>query len=74
MTGLPWQAVHDGTRFQHEPVRLTVVIEASRSAVDGILSRHAGVRDLVTKGWICLVIREGTQAFRLTPQGSWQAA
>jgi uncharacterized protein YbcC (UPF0753/DUF2309 family) len=74
MTGLPWQAVHDGTRFQHEPVRLTVVIEASRSGVDGILSRHAGVRDLVTKGWVCLVIREGTQAFRLTPQGSWQAA
>ena len=43
--GLPWQAVHDGTKLQHEPLRLTVIIEASRERVADILNRHAGVRD-----------------------------
>jgi hypothetical protein len=65
MTGLPWQSVSDGRRLQHEPLRLTVLVEAPRSAVQTILDRHAGVRDLVTNGWVTLVVREGDAFHRL---------
>lgn len=65
MTGLPWQSVSDGQRLQHEPLRLTVLVEAPRSAVQTILERHAGVRDLVSNGWVTLVVREGDAFHRL---------
>jgi uncharacterized protein YbcC (UPF0753/DUF2309 family) len=65
MTGLPWQSVSDGVRLQHEPLRLTVLVEAPRSAVETILDRHAGVRALATNGWLTLVVREGDTFHRL---------
>src|SRR4051794_10511116 len=53
-TGLPWQSVHDGERFVHQPLRLSVVVEAPSEAVNGIIERHAMVRDLVDDGWLHL--------------------
>jgi uncharacterized protein YbcC (UPF0753/DUF2309 family) len=53
-TGLPWQSVHDGRRLVHEPLRLSVLIEAPEAAIDGVLARHPGVRDLVDNGWVHL--------------------
>ncbi|MFP4148022.1 MAG: YbcC family protein [Nitriliruptoraceae bacterium] len=53
--GLPWQSVHDGERYQHEPLRLTVVIEAPLEAMDGVLSRHPEVRALCDNGWLTLL-------------------
>ena len=35
--GLPMQSIHDGERFMHEPVRLSVCIEAPREAMAGHL-------------------------------------
>ena len=52
--GLPWQSVHDGRRFVHEPLRLNVFIEAPQEAIDAVVARHAGVRDLVDNGWVHL--------------------
>ncbi|MEZ4402852.1 MAG: DUF2309 domain-containing protein [Kofleriaceae bacterium] len=52
--GLPLQSLHDGTRWVHTPLRLCVVIEAPRAAIDGVLARHAHVRALVTNGWLAL--------------------
>jgi uncharacterized protein len=52
--GLPWQSVHDGENYQHEPVRLNVVIEAPQEAINGILSKHKGVKDLFDNGWLHL--------------------
>ena len=46
-TGLPWQSVHDGVDFQHEPLRLNVVIEAPTAAMDEVLAQHDHVRHLV---------------------------
>ena len=53
-TGLPWQSVHDGTRLVHEPIRLNVFIAAPEAAMDAMLAKHAGVRDLVANGWVFL--------------------
>ncbi len=52
--GLAWQSVHDGTRERHEPIRLSVVIEAPADAIDAIIAKHAVVRDLVHNGWLFL--------------------
>ena len=57
--GLPWQAVHDGDALQHEPLRLTVMIEAPREAMLAILEKHPEVRALFDNGWMHLFALEG---------------
>ncbi len=52
--GLPWQSVHDGQRFVHEPLRLNVFIEAPAAAIDAVIAAHEGVRQLVDNGWVHL--------------------
>jgi uncharacterized protein len=53
--GLPWQSVHDGERLQHEPLRLNVVIEAPRDAMNAVLEANPSVRDLCDNGWLHLL-------------------
>jgi len=52
--GLPWQSVHDGTRFVHEPVRLTALIEAPLEAIENVVRTSELVRDLVENRWLHL--------------------
>ncbi|MCA9224317.1 MAG: DUF2309 domain-containing protein [Planctomycetales bacterium] len=70
--GLPWQSVHDGRQLQHEPLRLSVVIEAPREAVQQIIERHASVRDLVTNGWVHLTVVDTDRWYRWTSAGHWE--
>ncbi|MES1943170.1 hypothetical protein PC39_03567 [Salinisphaera sp. PC39] len=53
--GMPWQSVHDGERLVHEPLRLTVVIEAPTDAMNDVLARHPQVRALFDNGWLHLI-------------------
>jgi len=62
--GLSHQSVHDGTQWVHEPLRLTVVIEAPQAAIDAIVTRHATVRHLVDHGWLHLWRLDGPQLWR----------
>ena len=52
--GLPWQSVHDGEAFVHEPLRLTVCIEAPKSAITDVLARYENVRALFDNRWLHL--------------------
>ena len=52
--GLPWQSVHDGEHYAHEPLRLSVCIEAPQEAMTEILRKHAGVRALFDNRWLYL--------------------
>ena len=52
--GLALQSVHDGADWVHEPLRLSVFVEAPAAAIDGIINAHAVVRQLVTNGWLYL--------------------
>jgi uncharacterized protein YbcC (UPF0753/DUF2309 family) len=52
--GLPLQSLHDGERWVHTPLRLSVFIEAPRAALEGVLRKHATVRQLVEHGWLHL--------------------
>ena len=70
-TGLPLQSVFDGRQFQHEPLRLLVVIEAPRAAIETVIGQHSMVRDLATNGWLSIVAMDRDQFFRWTSEGTW---
>lgn len=64
--GLPIQSVHDGSRLMHEPLRLSVFIEAPMTEIEKIIARHATVRELAENGWIhILQIEPGTSQISL---------
>jgi len=69
--GLARQSLHDGTRWVHEPLRLTVVIDAPAERIDAVLARHAVVRQLVDHGWLHLWRFEGAGLQRHA-QGRWK--
>ena len=73
--GLPWQSVHDGEKLQHDPLRLTVVVEAPAEAITAVLSRHAGLRALFDNGWLHLLRMDdaGRLAERYRPGLAWEA-
>jgi hypothetical protein len=72
--GLPWQAVHDGERLMHDPLRLSVMIEAPRAEILKVIERHPGVRDLFDNGWLHLfVLDAGRVAARYRPGLRWEA-
>lgn len=52
--GLPLQSVHDGEKFQHEPQRLNVIIEAPVDEMSKILEKHDSIRNLCDNNWIYL--------------------
>jgi uncharacterized protein YbcC (UPF0753/DUF2309 family) len=54
-SGLPWQSIHDGVNYQHEPLRLSVVINAPKEAMTKILEKHESVRQLCDNQWIFLL-------------------
>lgn len=72
--GLPWQSVHDGQGLQHEPLRLSVVIEAPRDAMRDILQRHPQVRALFDNGWLHLIAMDddGQLRWRYDRALGWQ--
>ena len=71
--GLPWQTLHDGARLMHDPLRLTVMVEAPRAAIADVLSRHEGLRALFDNGWLHLFALEGGRiAARYRPGPTWQ--
>ncbi|RME14467.1 MAG: DUF2309 domain-containing protein, partial [Alphaproteobacteria bacterium] len=72
--GLPWQAVHDGERPVHEPLRLSVLIEAPQEAISDILARHPQVAALFDNGWLHLLrLEDGRVAARYRPGAGWRA-
>ncbi|WKV10545.1 YbcC family protein [Marivirga harenae] len=54
-TGLPMQSIHDGVNYQHEPLRLSVVINAPTEAMDKILEKHSSIKELCDNRWIFLM-------------------
>ncbi|WP_127520015.1 DUF2309 domain-containing protein [Mesorhizobium sp. Z1-4] len=72
--GLPWQSVHDGEDYVHDPLRLSVCIEAPREAMTDILERHEGVRALFDNRWLHLFAMdgEGRLAWRYAGDLEWE--
>lgn len=59
--GLPWQSLHDGKTLRHEPVRLTVIIEAPTAMIEAVLEHHNNIRELFDNDWLHLMCIEPIQ-------------
>jgi hypothetical protein len=72
--GLPWQSVHDGTRFVHEPMRLNVFIEAPLDALSGVIANSETVRNLVDNRWLHLfaIGDDGRVTHRYRRDSTWE--
>jgi uncharacterized protein YbcC (UPF0753/DUF2309 family) len=72
--GLPMQSIHDGERFVHTPLRLSVFIEAPRTEIDKVIDAHAVVKQLIDNEWLYLFHIEpaGATVSRYRPGGTWQ--
>ncbi|NMT64950.1 YbcC family protein [Marinobacter orientalis] len=70
--GLPLQSVHDGTYWRHEPVRLTVLIDAPADRIETVIRQNPDVEALVANQWVwlCRLTAEGVELYS---NGSWQA-
>jgi uncharacterized protein YbcC (UPF0753/DUF2309 family) len=52
--GLSRQSLHDGKRWMHEPLRLTVIIDAPQAAIEAVINKHAVVKQLLDNCWLHL--------------------
>jgi uncharacterized protein YbcC (UPF0753/DUF2309 family) len=71
--GLARQSVHDGSRWMHTPLRLTVVVDAPAALIEPILSRQQDVRELIEHQWLYL-FRLARPFIERYHGGSWRAA
>jgi uncharacterized protein len=69
--GLSRQSLHDGERWMHEPLRLTVVIDAPQKAINAVIDKHAVLQQLLNNGWLHLWRLDQTEMQRYTA-GEWQ--
>ncbi len=70
--GLPLQSLHDGDRWVHAPLRLSVFIEAPGAAIEVILRKHDKVRALVDNEWLHLFqIDAEARLVRAYRRGRW---
>jgi uncharacterized protein YbcC (UPF0753/DUF2309 family) len=73
--GLSVQSLHDGERWVHAPLRLSVFIEAPRPAIDGVLQKHSKVRELVDNEWLHLFqIDTSDRTIHARRNGTWAPA
>jgi len=70
--GLPLQSLHDGSKWRHTPLRLSVYIEAAKIKVEAVLRKHETVRHLVQHEWLHLFcIDPASGVVRRYQHGEW---
>jgi uncharacterized protein YbcC (UPF0753/DUF2309 family) len=74
-SGVPWQSIHDGENYVHDPLRMSVAIEAPREAITSLLEQHPEVRKLFDNHWLHLFALDetGRMAWRYADNGCWTA-
>ncbi|MFN3495955.1 MAG: putative inorganic carbon transporter subunit DabA, partial [Hydrogenophaga sp.] len=70
--GLSRQSLHDGERWVHEPLRLTVIIDAPQASIDRVVQKHEVLQQLLNNGWLHLW-RFGPSQLERYAAGGWQA-
>jgi len=71
--GLPLQSLHDGQRWQHQPMRLSVYVQAPADAISAIIAEHEPLRSLLDNQWLYLfrLSDDNRRLFRYSQQ-QWQ--
>jgi uncharacterized protein len=70
--GLSRQSLSVGNRVFHEPLRLTVIIDAPAQAIASVIQKHSIVQQLVNNHWLHLWRFEGA-ALQRYADGAWLA-
>lgn len=70
--GLARQSLNDGRQWRHEPLRLTVVIDAPAEGIERVVAKHAVVRHLVDNDWLHLWRFVDGGAFTRYARGRWR--
>ncbi|WP_395504283.1 YbcC family protein [Ectopseudomonas hydrolytica] len=72
--GLARQSLHDGERWVHRPLRLSVVLAAPQAMIERVIAAHQVVRDLVEHGWLHLLRLDDDASMPLERRGEagWQ--
>ncbi|TAN10963.1 MAG: DUF2309 domain-containing protein [Burkholderiaceae bacterium] len=68
--GLPKQSLHNGDGWYHQPVRLTVVIDAPAESIAAIIGRNPVLGRILDNGWM-LLWRYGRDALQRYDAGRW---
>ncbi|MHB1871414.1 MAG: YbcC family protein [Steroidobacteraceae bacterium] len=63
--GLARQSVHDGTRWVHTPLRLSVLIDAPRERIEQVIDRQPALSALLANEWLYLYRLQEQAAERL---------
>jgi len=70
--GLPMQSLHDGEKWMHAPLRLSVFIDAPKDAISAIVNKHEIVRRLIDNQWLYLFqIDESARTIARLLQNDW---
>lgn len=70
--GLSLQSLHDGQQWMHEPLRLSVFIDAPRSAIEEVIKKHQVVSELINNEWLYLFqMDEDTHHQHRYYRGDW---
>jgi uncharacterized protein YbcC (UPF0753/DUF2309 family) len=72
--GLPLQSVRVGDKLEHLPQRLNVIINAPLEAINSILVKHEGIKQLCDHSWIMLLKLDdnGKISHRYTKDCQWE--
>lgn len=72
--GLPRQSLHDGERWMHEPLRLSVYLAAPAEAIESIIQHHETLRLLVDNDWLYIFqLDSESGSIRAYARGGWTA-
>lgn len=71
--GLSRQSLHDGSQWVHEPLRLTVIIDAPKERIQAIIERHAVLQHLINNHWL-YVWHLSDNGFQSYEKGLWSIA
>jgi uncharacterized protein len=67
-TGLPWQMTE-----LHEPVRCLFIIETTAEALQAVIERNPGIKELVVNDWIQLAVLDpNSPAIRVYRNGRFE--
>jgi uncharacterized protein YbcC (UPF0753/DUF2309 family) len=73
--GLPMQSLHDGERWMHDTLRLSVYIDAPAEAIADIASRHQVVSQLIDNEWLYLYrLDDANGEIQRLHEGQWSLA
>ena len=53
--GLSKQSIHDGEKWMHQPLRLSVFIAAPRDQIEKIINANESIQSLVNNGWLYIL-------------------